>query len=217
MDFEELKIPDYHILFNGKLVAGTREDHIDVYGTSTYLNILEKDGKAVELNNLKDEIHRISEEIRGILTHILDEDDSYEKFDMNKYKEYTMFNYGFICKDIDEEKLFLLLPPSVSESTFNTIYPAYEEIIHSEKSSVLREKVLVESKEEKKTNFFSSFKGPKIQIIYTDDCRQIIKKIKWFIRQFMTNDDYIINAYKYLPFTCTKIHDDRMIRLNQIQ
>jgi hypothetical protein len=224
MDFDELKMPDYHILFSGKLIAGTTQDHIDVYGTSTYLNILQKDEKNDELTHLKDEIHKISDEIRSILTDILDEDDGYERFDMKKYTGYTMFNMSSICRRADDVKLLLLLPPSVSSDTFNTLYPAYKEIMDFEEKSVLAQQVADSNGADSKkkfdavSDFFSTFnKGkPSFKTVYTDECREFIKKIKWFIREFMTNDDYIINAYKYLPFN--KIEDDdRMARLMQIE
>jgi hypothetical protein len=172
---------------------------MDIYGTSTILEILEKDNNSESKKDLDDKIRTISEELRSILSKILDQDNSIsEKYYLSK----TLFDVKKLCRFND---YIILLPPTVSRDTFNTFYSFYIELVNLYSNYTKRYKEEIQQEEKKsqsKADIISSFlkktSKPKKKIIYTTDCSEYIKAIKQYLKMVLINDDYIINSYKYI-------------------
>lgn len=195
-NYEEIKMPEHHrILPSDNLLVGKGiEGDLDIYGTSTALNILYLDKDLERMKELEDKIKNTSQKLRELITKILDEDDLLLLNEKN-YENNTFFDIFQLCKF----NLYLvLLPFTVSKDTFYTFYTFYEELI--QKRSTYTE-MFEEEKEEKeeKSDFFSKAFSKK-KTIYKKDCFNYINAIKQYLRLTISNDDYIINSYKYMIY-----------------
>ncbi len=192
--YEEIKMPDHHkILTSNNLIAAMSEaGEFDIYGTSTIIDILEKDGNVDTLTELKKKIEETNESVRSILTEMLKQDDLAESKD---YEKNTLFDITELCK---WNRYILLLPFTVSEDTFNILYPFYDELVklHSNyKDRYQQEEVKTTAVSD---DFFASYFKPAPKIVYTKTCFDYVKAVKEYIRFALSNDDYIINSYKYI-------------------
>ena len=194
--YEEIKMPDHHRIFpSNRLLAGDSDDYgLDIYGTSTSLNILIKDGKLEEAKFLEDKIHEKSEEIRNILTQIFEIDDSYSDLPDNEYLNMTLFSKHQVCKS--DFKFQILLPFTVSKDTFNTCYPVYNELIRSHLNYEDRFEVEINKEYSNINNLLGNI--PYKIVTYNKACVDVIKGIKQYIKMFLSNDDFLINSYKFM-------------------
>ena len=129
-NYEEVKMPEHHrILPSDNLLVGKGiQGDLDIYGTSTALNILYLDNDLERMKELEDKIKNTSQKLRELITKILDEDDLLLLNEKN-YENNTFFDIFQLCKF----NLYLvLLPFTVSKDTFYTFYPFYEELIQKQ-------------------------------------------------------------------------------------
>lgn len=196
--YEEVRMPDHHrILTSNNLLAGTGSaGDIGIYGTSTILEILERDGNSNLKRELEEKMTENIGEIRSLFLEILDQDDSI----VENYFNNSLFDIRELCLFNSH---IVLLPPTVSKDTFNTFYPFYEQLVNlSDKYKNRYDQVDIKDEEsESKIDVISSFfskKGPKKKNVYNRNCEEYIKGLKEYLRVVIDNDDYLINSYKYL-------------------
>lgn len=209
--YEESKMPDHHkILDRNNLFAAEKKNcGLDVYGTSTALNILTLDGKIEQKMELEDVIRNKSQKIRNTLSAILDEDDAEFEKGYDSYVKNSLLNIKNLC--FARFTNIILLPHTVSVDTFNTCYPFYRQLEIMNKNYTdedMYEKVEKKQEEDEKSltatnrvdsffSLFSSVKKKPEEIIYKQACMTYINAIKHFLRMFLNNDDYLINSYIY--------------------
>lgn len=207
---EEIIVPDHHRIFSyPQLLAGhTERGELDIYGTSTILNILMLDGKVEELNDLEEEIRQMSEKIRGLFTHLFNIDDMYNEEDDELYMQNTVFSKISLCKF---NMSLVLLPFTVSKDTFNTCFPIYERLIllhsnYKERYEEIESSVSSVSSASSASSISSFFKKkPPTIVKYKKACADYLKGLKEYIRLFLSNDDFLINTYKHIAY----IFDDK--------
>jgi len=219
--YEEVLMPDHHrLLTSNNLVKGIGQPgDMDIYGTSTILEILEKDDSSESKKDLDDKIKTISEELRTILFEILYQDNAISEESEEYYLSNTLFNVEQLCRFND---YIILLPPTVSRDTFNTLYYSYIGLVqlHSNYTKRYKEEIQQEEKKsQSKADIISSFlkktSKPKKKIIYTTDCSDYIKGIKQYLEIALKDDDYIINSYKYI-INLFRTDLDQVVTLNRI-
>ena len=105
------------------------------------------------------------------------------------------FNIKNLCH---YETVLALLPFTVSKDTFNTCYPMYQDLKKLDSNYTDRFEKVVDEKKEDKSDIFSRLNKKSFKIVYKKACIDYIKALKQYVKMFLSNDDFLINSYKYM-------------------